>query len=99
MPHLDMVITSDRFHAAKDLGIWGVAAFIGSAAGPAILGPTLHIFGLLSLGRDFSSTLSGGAVPDENGVVYGVLGYQAIMVLGCVFVSGCILLLVKIKKR
>jgi MFS family permease len=85
----------DKGAAAKDLGIWGVAAFIGSSAGPACLGPTLHIVGLLfppPLPKD--GTLSEG----EEGLHYGLAGYQAMQAVGALFFLGAsVMLHLKIK--
>lgn len=35
----------DKSATARDLGIWGVAAFIGAALGPMVMGPLLHFVG------------------------------------------------------
>lgn len=42
----------DKRSAAKDLGLWGIAAFIGSSAGPIVLGPMLHFVGLLKVSSE-----------------------------------------------
>lgn len=42
----------DKRNSAKDLGLWGIAAFIGSSAGPIVLGPMLHFVGLLKVGSE-----------------------------------------------
>jgi len=88
----------DKKAAAKDLGLWGVSAFIGSSGGPVILGPLLHVVGTLSIGGSWADVL-GEPGPDATGVStaveasspdqvrYGVLGYQAILVAGMIFVS------------
>ncbi|KAF4736583.1 hypothetical protein FOZ63_014954 [Perkinsus olseni] len=56
--------------AAKDLGIWGVSAFLGSAIGPLLWGATLQLFG-------YTSTAS----EEES---YGFGGYASIMIGGCI---------------
>jgi len=81
----------DKDSAARDLGLWGVSAFIGSACGPIVLGPLLHIVGLVSLGGGWDEimgkpTATAGVDPDLD-VRYGLKGYQAILVAGVLFVS------------
>mmetsp|Transcript_52189 Transcript_52189/g.53166 ORF Transcript_52189/g.53166 Transcript_52189/m.53166 type:complete len:553 (-) Transcript_52189:120-1778(-) len=55
---------------AQLLGIWGVAAFLGSALGPMIGGPLLYLYG------------SSGV---ENGQDYTVEGYTVILSLSAVY--------------
>ena len=84
----------DKAKAAQTLGLWGIAAFVGAALGPAILGPTLHIVGLLSVGKSFGDMLKGGAFEH-----YGLPGYRAILITASCFVALAALLLRKIKSR
>ena len=35
----------DKNQVARDLGLWGVGAFLGTAFGPMLLGPLLYIIG------------------------------------------------------
>jgi len=58
--------------AARYLGIWGVAAFIGTLLGPMLVGPTLLLFG------------DKGEVDEHGTPMYDIDGYVAIMSIGCV---------------
>jgi len=51
----------DKRESAKYLGIWGVAVFVGTAAGPVITGPLLYLFGDDGTGRGVY-TITGYAV-------------------------------------
>ncbi|KAL1529743.1 hypothetical protein AB1Y20_000679 [Prymnesium parvum] len=83
----------DKANAAQDLGLWGVAAFIGSSFGPLILGPLLHVIGILSLGGTLDDVFGKTIAAPNNGnstdheLQYGPAGYRAILVMGIVFVS------------
>jgi MFS family permease len=35
----------DKTQVARDLGLWGVGAFLGTAFGPMLLGPLLYVIG------------------------------------------------------
>lgn len=83
----------DKKAAAKDLGLWGIAAFIGAAIGPAILGPLLHIVGLLSVGAPVWP-------PSSEVERYGVPGFVAILLTGSAWCGVAVyLLLSKVKTR
>ena len=72
--------------AAKDLGLWGIAAFIGSAVGPMLHGPLLHAVGSLHATRAQSGEV----------VHYGREGYLAILSSGSALVLSTIFLLPKV---
>ena len=55
---------------AQLLGIWGVAAFLGSAVGPMIGGPLLYLFG------------SSGTIDGQD---YTIHGYKVILSLSAVY--------------
>jgi hypothetical protein len=54
--------------------VWGVAAFLGSACGPAISGPLLYVFG----------TPSDDAEVDED-QDYTIRGYTVVLALSSVY--------------
>jgi MFS family permease len=57
---------------AQLLGIWGVAAFLGSAIGPMIGGPLLYFFGSSGiLGQDY--TIQGYAIILSLSTAYFIL--------------------------
>lgn len=59
--------------SAQLLGIWGVAAFVGSALGPMIGGPLLYLFGSTS-------------DPENNGVEeYTMTGYTVVLGLSTLY--------------
>jgi len=95
----------DKVNAAQDLGLWGVAAFIGSSFGPLILGPLLHVIGILSLGgglgdvfgKTIIAPIHGNAASHE--LQYGAPGYRAILFMGMVFVSITAYMLKFVNKR
>ena len=93
----------DKDSAARDLGLWGVSAFIGSAGGPIVLGPLLHVAGILSLGGWWAEivgkpTASAGVDPDLD-VRYGLKGYQAILAAGMLFVAATAYMLKYVSTR
>ena len=55
---------------AQLLGIWGVAAFLGSAIGPMVGGPVLYVFG------------SSDAADDQD---YTIQGYMLLLSLSTVY--------------
>ena len=59
--------------SAQLLGIWGVAAFLGSALGPMIGGPLLYIFG--------HETENDGPVEDDEQQEYSIRGYTVVLSL------------------
>lgn len=61
----------DRDQAARFLGVWGVATFIGTMVGPLLAGPLLLFFGNME-------------DPELQGVHYAQGGYIAILTVGCV---------------
>jgi MFS family permease len=64
----------DSSNRARDMGLWGVAAFIGCMLGPCIGGPLLELFG---------HTLAGhSAVPDAR---YVRSGFVILMLSGCLW--------------
>ena len=70
--------------SAKDLGLWGIATFIGASVGPLIGGPLLQFVGR-------------AAVDATTGELrYGLPGYVALMVSGSCYVLGAALLLSKV---
>jgi len=97
----------DKKSAAKDLGLWGVSAFIGSSCGPVLLGPLLHIVGTLSLGGSWADVMgesdanepadASSADPGTD-VRYGLAGYQALLTGGILFVGASAYLLKYVSK-
>lgn len=69
---VDTLPENDDTESAQLLGIWGVAAFLGSALGPMVSGPLLSIF---------SETASVDGKPEE----YSRLGYTLVYVLSAVY--------------
>ena len=69
----------DESGHAQLLGIWGVAAFLGSALGPMIGGPLLYIFG--SSKDDPSQAGDDGTVSEE----YTLTGYAVVLGLSAVY--------------
>jgi MFS family permease len=64
----------DSSKRARDMGLWGVAAFIGCMLGPCIGGPLLELFG---------HTLAGpSVVPDAR---YVRSGFVILMLSGCLW--------------
>jgi len=46
----------DKNQTARDLGLWGVAAFLGGTFGPLIMGPVLHLAGSQEGTTEYSKT-------------------------------------------
>lgn len=69
---------------AQLLGIWGVAAFLGSAIGPLIGGPLLYLFG------------SSGLVDDQD---YTIRGYTIILSLSTTYFILSAISLTWVKKK
>lgn len=64
--------------SAQLLGVWGVAAFLGSAIGPMIGGPLLYIFGSQTVVDDKAkSPENGEAIAEE----YTLTGYAVVLSL------------------
>jgi len=61
--------------AAKFLGIWGVAGFVGSAMGPMLGGPILYVLGSFPYGSN--------ATDDEQS--YSIVGYAALFSLSAIY--------------
>lgn len=68
LPHT--VIDGPSGGNAQLLGIWGVAAFLGSALGPMIGGPLLYFFG------------SSGTVEGQD---YTIHGYAVVLSLSAIY--------------
>ena len=93
---------------AQLLGIWGVAAFVGSALGPLIGGPLLEAFGtttITSINTDVSSMHhhKTNTVPDgaTSTMSYTITGYTVILSLSSFYFvcSAVILLYIKVNKE
>ena len=69
----------DLEDSAQLLGVWGVAAFLGSALGPMIGGPLLFIFGSKNSDQDFSDVVGND---DDDTESYDWLGYAVVLSLG-----------------
>ena len=86
--------------SAKDLALWGIAAFLGACFGPAITGPLLTMVGAETVGNH-SSVVSGsgaGESPSDSsssssssgdGVHYSREGYVAVMIVGMLYSFAC----------
>jgi Major Facilitator Superfamily len=71
--------------SAQLLGIWGVAAFLGSALGPMIGGPILYFVGTQSTGSEDESGLDASGThgtADSGG--YSLAGYAVVLSLASV---------------
>lgn len=77
---------------AKLLGIWGVAAFLGSAMGPMIAGPLLFVFG-----RDKDTATITNSEMDQR-EEYGIRGYAVILALSAVYFACSALALCFLRK-
>jgi hypothetical protein len=64
----------DPAKRARDMGLWGVAAFIGCMLGPCIGGPLLELFG---------HALPGSSA--ANGARYARSGFVILMLSGCLW--------------
>eukprot|EP00594_Rhizosolenia_setigera_P003767 CAMPEP_0178940216 /NCGR_PEP_ID=MMETSP0789-20121207/676_1 /TAXON_ID=3005 /ORGANISM="Rhizosolenia setigera, Strain CCMP 1694" /LENGTH=525 /DNA_ID=CAMNT_0020619211 /DNA_START=183 /DNA_END=1761 /DNA_ORIENTATION=- len=71
----------DSIGAAQLLGIWGVAGFVGVAAGPVIGGPLLYIFGKRdhSIVNEYNDDNLGGQV------YYSLSGYAVLFTLSALY--------------
>jgi MFS family permease len=69
----DTVVDGPSGGNAQLLGIWGVAAFLGSALGPMIGGPLLYFFGSSGTVDDHGYTIRGYAVVLSLSAVYFLL--------------------------
>jgi Major Facilitator Superfamily len=67
--------------SAQLLGIWGVAAFLGSALGPMIGGPLLYLFGQPD--TDGALKLSAGDASSE--AEYTITGYAVVLSLSAMY--------------
>ena len=75
---------------AQLLGIWGVAAFLGSALGPMIGGPLLYIFGSSTTTTTTTSTMESTAGQDDKTTevsteVYTLQGYAIVLTLSAFY--------------
>ena len=67
----------NKHNVAKDLGLWGVSAFVGTACGPIVLGPLLHAVGILTEGGTWARVLghteqpAQGSDASSEGIQYG----------------------------
>jgi MFS family permease len=79
---VDTLPENDGTESAQLLGIWGVAAFLGSALGPMLGGPLLSFFS----DHAASSVVVGG---DDNDVPeeYSRAGYALVYALSAVYFS------------
>eukprot|EP00122_Pirum_gemmata_P019593 Pgem_evm1s18337 len=82
---VDYALASDvlpsKKHAARFMGIWGVAAFIGTMVGPLMIGPLLMFFGS-------PSTDAGEGASGFTDSTYTRQGYIVIMLTGCICMIG-----------
>ena len=71
----------DQSKRARDMGLWGVAAFIGCMLGPCMGGPLLELFG---------HTLAAPAPSAVQDARYVRSGFIILMLSGCLwsFLSG-----------
>ena len=76
----------DRAEAAKYLGVWGVASFVGTALGPVVGGPALYFVG------------GGGREGREPGT-YDVRGYVALLGASVVYFACAAKVLRGVKAR
>ena len=89
--------------SAQLLGIWGVAAFVGSALGPLIGGPILESFGSTTTTTMASSSSSSSSMLHHNTTVttistaYSIAGYTVILLLSSVYFVGSAIILKYIK--
>ena len=72
--------------AAESLGVWGVAAFLGSTGGPLLAGPLLQ-------------AVSSAARQDAGPEQYAQPGYTAVMLLGAGYVACAGAFLTSVKAR
>jgi MFS family permease len=79
---------------AQLLGIWGVAAFVGSALGPMIGGPLLYVFGRKGSLLAFPPSLDGSGSPasmsspdddDMSSEEYSIRGYIVLLSMSCLY--------------
>lgn len=63
-------VLPSKSNAAKELGVWGISAFLGTMLGPLIVGPMLHFIGHMP-------------GPEDK---YSINGYMAVMLTGTVYV-------------
>jgi len=69
--------------SAQLLGIWGVAAFLGSALGPMIGGPVLYFVGSVPPSDEVAHDGGGNAL-DSSAQGYSLTGYTVILCLASV---------------
>lgn len=84
-------LPSDLEDSAQLLGVWGVAAFLGSAFGPMIGGPLLFVIGQQLPSSDDENE------PGYDSESYGWAGYAVVVSLGAFyfFLSALILVFVR----
>jgi MFS family permease len=77
--------------SAQLLGIWGVAGFVGSALGPLLGGPLLHVFG------STSGIISPNNATAEDHADYSIRGYCVLLSISAFYfaLSATILFFVK----
>lgn len=66
----------DKQFIARDLGVWGIASFIGSTLGPLLYGPILWLVGFDDIALN---------PPGDDTYHYKYLGYVIILSLACAF--------------
>ena len=67
---------------AQLLGIWGVAAFLGSAIGPMVGGPMLYFFGSAGVSDDQDYTIRGYSIILSLSTVYFILSALSLRWIG-----------------
>eukprot|EP00522_Entomoneis_paludosa_P005620 CAMPEP_0172454384 /NCGR_PEP_ID=MMETSP1065-20121228/11391_1 /TAXON_ID=265537 /ORGANISM="Amphiprora paludosa, Strain CCMP125" /LENGTH=164 /DNA_ID=CAMNT_0013206705 /DNA_START=1 /DNA_END=495 /DNA_ORIENTATION=- len=79
----------DLEDSAQLLGVWGVAAFLGSALGPMIGGPLLFLFGASSNTNDDDDGMA--SADDDVTESYDWQGYAVVLSLGsCYFLASAV---------
>jgi len=73
---MDYAIAMDTIpnqeEAARFMGVWGVAAFLGTALGPMISGPLLYFVGQTDVSGEFSR--AGYAILWISSAIYLLIG-------------------------
>ena len=96
--------------SAKDLALWGIAAFLGACFGPAITGPLLTVVGAEAEAGSEGGVVGNGssmeteatamlsATSDDDSTHYRREGYVAVMIVGMLYSFACGVVVMRVQK-
>lgn len=89
-------LPNDSDDTAKDMALWGVAAFLGACFGPAVTGPLLTIVGGDDTGLAAEAMSGSGTISRD--LHYRKEGYVCVMLVGVVYCFFCGAFVTRVQK-